>query len=169
MYRSEFNEAISESRPEDGSFSGDTAMAAADKGGQVQGFRRGDFAFDARECRFQLQAGAVEIAVGLLEDADHGRFIPRPFEPDEVQPAGLDGESGISEVRRRIQVYAGIAAHHGGATHPGVLMHQNTAREERLIFDLDIAAEQDATGNHGLRSEERRVGKECRSRWSPYH
>ena len=23
--------------------------------------------------------------------------------------------------------------------------------------------------NHPLRSEERRVGKECRSRWSPYH
>src|SRR2546426_12757434 len=25
------------------------------------------------------------------------------------------------------------------------------------------------TGNVTLRSEERRVGKECRSRWSPYH
>ena len=24
-------------------------------------------------------------------------------------------------------------------------------------------------GNYTLRSEERRVGKECRSRWSPYH
>ena len=24
-------------------------------------------------------------------------------------------------------------------------------------------------GNYGYRSEERRVGKECRSRWSPYH
>ena len=24
-------------------------------------------------------------------------------------------------------------------------------------------------GNHDGRSEERRVGKECRSRWSPYH
>ena len=24
-------------------------------------------------------------------------------------------------------------------------------------------------GNEGFRSEERRVGKECRSRWSPYH
>ena len=23
--------------------------------------------------------------------------------------------------------------------------------------------------NAGVRSEERRVGKECRSRWSPYH
>ena len=25
------------------------------------------------------------------------------------------------------------------------------------------------SGSEGLRSEERRVGKECRSRWSPYH
>ena len=25
------------------------------------------------------------------------------------------------------------------------------------------------TGGPGYRSEERRVGKECRSRWSPYH
>ena len=25
------------------------------------------------------------------------------------------------------------------------------------------------TGHVGARSEERRVGKECRSRWSPYH
>ena len=24
-------------------------------------------------------------------------------------------------------------------------------------------------GEAGIRSEERRVGKECRSRWSPYH
>ena len=27
----------------------------------------------------------------------------------------------------------------------------------------------DGTGLHHMRSEERRVGKECRSRWSPYH
>src|SRR2546429_9098417 len=27
----------------------------------------------------------------------------------------------------------------------------------------------DLSGPHSLRSEERRVGKECRSRWSPYH
>ena len=25
------------------------------------------------------------------------------------------------------------------------------------------------SNNYGPRSEERRVGKECRSRWSPYH
>ena len=31
-------------------------------------------------------------------------------------------------------------------------------------------SELDCTGyKHPVRSEERRVGKECRSRWSPYH
>src|SRR5256885_15328812 len=34
----------------------------------------------------------------------------------------------------------------------------------------ELVAHQDRTpGECGLRSEERRVGKECRSRWSPYH
>ena len=28
---------------------------------------------------------------------------------------------------------------------------------------------QDVRGRYASRSEERRVGKECRSRWSPYH
>ena len=29
--------------------------------------------------------------------------------------------------------------------------------------------ENDCYYSHKIRSEERRVGKECRSRWSPYH
>ena len=36
-----------------------------------------------------------------------------------------------------------------------------TGRPEKLLFAKRAAA--------ALRSEERRVGKECRSRWSPYH
>src|ERR1017187_10992646 len=34
---------------------------------------------------------------------------------------------------------------------------------------LFTSRNQDRTAANGLRSEERRVGKECRSRWSPYH
>src|SRR2546430_15390933 len=34
---------------------------------------------------------------------------------------------------------------------------------EGEVFQADVAEEAEA------RSEERRVGKECRSRWSPYH
>ena len=49
--------------------------------------------------------------------------------------------------------------------------------ETQLEESLNKAAtNEDAVWNHleelkesGERSEERRVGKECRSRWSPYH
>ena len=34
---------------------------------------------------------------------------------------------------------------------------------------LDFQQEQGLMSSLALRSEERRVGKECRSRWSPYH
>src|SRR3712207_9310228 len=36
------------------------------------------------------------------------------------------------------------------------MSHGGSGRQTRSVID-------------GLRSEERRVGKECRSRWSPYH
>ena len=41
----------------------------------------------------------------------------------------------------------------------------NSSRDDTTFFE-------DPQGNGGMfgeRSEERRVGKECRSRWSPYH
>ena len=46
--------------------------------------------------------------------------------------------------------------------------------QERLTREQVLAALAAATPQHpadftGARSEERRVGKECRSRWSPYH
>ena len=40
-----------------------------------------------------------------------------------------------------------------------------TNREERAIHETDKKYGRLCTS----RSEERRVGKECRSRWSPYH
>ena len=46
---------------------------------------------------------------------------------------------------------------------------------ENLIAEIKRKGTRDLTvvsnncGVDGFRSEERRVGKECRSRWSPYH
>ena len=37
---------------------------------------------------------------------------------------------------------------------------------EQGLYDFDVERESDGMSS---RSEERRVGKECRSRWSPYH
>src|SRR3712207_9196204 len=45
-----------------------------------------------------------------------------------------------------------------------------TLRTHRHIFSSDCKDEGHVGGGAvGARSEERRVGKECRSRWSPYH
>src|SRR5256885_11176113 len=38
-----------------------------------------------------------------------------------------------------------------------------------MVLDVDVAREEHVRVARRLRSEERRVGKECRSRWSPYH
>ena len=50
---------------------------------------------------------------------------------------------------------------------------ESSVREADLIFRIQSAGEESSRifGQTVilLRSEERRVGKECRSRWSPYH
>src|SRR2546426_2976371 len=47
---------------------------------------------------------------------------------------------------------------------PLVVVERTT---ERCLDLVEVAAAQKLPGE--MRSEERRVGKECRSRWSPYH
>ena len=43
---------------------------------------------------------------------------------------------------------------------------ENTKIDNVNVFPLELNT---MPGFAGSRSEERRVGKECRSRWSPYH
>ena len=45
-------------------------------------------------------------------------------------------------------------------------MHNNY---ETLIYGYDAIKTKPVKYDTLVRSEERRVGKECRSRWSPYH
>ena len=56
--------------------------------------------------------------------------------------------------------------------HAGTRLLIDAPPELRLQLIATGIAEVDAvlfTHDHADRSEERRVGKECRSRWSPYH
>ena len=45
-----------------------------------------------------------------------------------------------------------------------LLVQEASKYESNIYFEVD-----DKRINAKSRSEERRVGKECRSRWSPYH
>ena len=57
----------------------------------------------------------------------------------------------------------GRQAYIGESSHVKTRMTQHSSIEEKRIFDKVHFI------YSKLRSEERRVGKECRSRWSPYH
>ena len=46
---------------------------------------------------------------------------------------------------------------------------EKTQLETVIKINGKVVSRSDETINKEIRSEERRVGKECRSRWSPYH
>src|SRR3712207_8908808 len=58
-------------------------------------------------------------------------------------------------------------------TTTGVHRLYEFARDGKLLFPAinvnDSVTKSKFDNLYGCRSEERRVGKECRSRWSPYH
>ena len=49
---------------------------------------------------------------------------------------------------------------------PSLQRGKKAAERPALLTDVAVTG---ALFDAGARSEERRVGKECRSRWSPYH
>src|SRR3989454_5839841 len=109
--------------------------------------------------RFRIPRSAFRVGrgtVSLLESI-HGPEDVRRLRRDQL-PALAD------EVRRRlIEVVSQTGGHIGAGL--GVveltvaLCHSFESPRDRIVWDV----------GHQGRSEERRVGKECRSRWSPYH
>ena len=100
-----------------------------------------------------LDVEAVEIGAGGYPGKSH------------CDPAALlADEDKFYEFKATIKKY-GIPvcafAVHGNPVHPD----KDTAKS----FDCDFRNTVLLAEKMGVRSEERRVGKECRSRWSPYH
>jgi len=74
-------------------------------------------------------------------------------------------------VRARRYVLLGIVFLAAVLTPPDVISQMLLAGPMYLLFELGILAARftEKPAETESRSEERRVGKECRSRWSPYH
>src|SRR3546814_5205888 len=105
--------------------------------------------------------GAIEVPAGAYWGAQTQRSIENfPFGPDERMPIGIVHALAIVK-----QAAARVNRGHG--------------LDSGLADAIEAAAAQVIAGRHDdqfplvIRSEERRVGKECvstcRSRWSPYH
>src|SRR2546429_9606120 len=103
----------------------------------------------------------VELAEHLQADAERLERGAKRFErigrPARREPVGLGAlaERGGSYFRARLPTPASPGTLTLRATGPGP-----TALGDALLLEWALEA---------VRSEERRVGKECRSRWSPYH
>src|SRR5256886_16687938 len=79
-------------------------------------------------------------------------------------------------VSRTIRIIAPRADVHGALSAPPLSPHQSLPRRADPVPALarfskrsEATQGQKVRSLRGYRSEERRVGKECRSRWAPYH
>ena len=95
---------------------------------------------------------------------------------DLLQVQGSDGRmhriqlTGVTSVWKLRPTTIDQARIGDGLYARGVLLPDGILAAEAIwvnIVNLTVAIT--AIGRNGVRSEERRVGKECRSRWSPYH
>ena len=92
---------------------------------------------------------------------------------DKIAKEKLEAAKEFAKVLEESTVVVKIKSGEGGRTF-GSVSSKEIAQEAKKQLDFDIDKKKivldepiRTLGTH--RSEERRVGKECRSRWSPYH
>ena len=131
-----------------------------------KGVQPADIGADGTEVVFRYQA------VAGIELVKLGELLAQLFNAAAVLGGGLDGGSvllvkgtgAVNDVGSianapLAQVFGGFGGE--GMFAPAIGNQQHKA----IIFHQKVEAEVGEL----TRSEERRVGKECRSRWSPYH
>src|SRR5256886_10465278 len=106
------------------------------------------------------QGSRHATAVGAADDALRA-ILPPGWIVRAQMPVALDDES-VPEPD--LAVVAGVRADYR-ASHPA----RPALVLEVADSSLDLDREHKGSLYARARSEERRVGKECRSRWSPYH
>ena len=100
----------------------------------------------------------------LLADRDRSSGSMIPSAPPSIPPSVFDLDHHDAVTLK------GIAGSPGVAVGPALVLGDLRASfVRRHVHTAQIQGELDRVQQGVQRSEERRVGKECRSRWSPYH
>ena len=89
-------------------------------------------------------------------------------EPKEVQPEELQKSYLLENFEAIIEQ---IGEGYGAPLQEELIrrMEKTVAEFHEDVSDLVVQLKEQSEKRQNTRSEERRVGKECRSRWSPYH
>src|ERR1043166_5849604 len=94
-----------------------------------------------------------------------GRAIKRIFRPGFFKKAARTSVVSVYGIRTLMNGVL-LPGPHVGRRHESIMRAARESGHEVGIHCYDHIRWQDGLAT---RSEERRVGKECRSRWSPYH
>ena len=110
----------------------------------------------------------TRLTLALLERT---RRALQYLEENPETKAVLSGGQGEGEDISEAQAMCNYLVEHGIDRERLILEGRSTSTTENLKFSLEIIGLDHSVGvvTNNFRSEERRVGKECRSRWSPYH
>src|SRR5690242_19659642 len=115
-----------------------------------------------------IRRHALGVALGVFALAAVSSAPVAAWEPTKpiqfIVPAGTGG--GADQMARFIQ---GVASKHKLLKEPIIVVNESGGAGAQGFLDVKGAKGDPNTIIITLRSEERRVGKECRSRWSPYH
>src|SRR3989449_6162860 len=112
------------------------------------------------ELPYQMRVGTEEVSQELVSKvpinfAKQARLLPLRMEGDRVVVAMADPlDTGAMDSLRLLL---------GASVSPVLVPTQS------ILACINSVYDRAANEAEQLRSEERRVGKECRSRWSPYH
>src|SRR3712207_3509475 len=123
------------------------------------------------EARGFILGGALALGLGCGFGAarEPGKLPWRTVSTQYALEYGVDSlELHADAIRSgaRVLVHDDLLATGGTAKAKVDLVEQLGGEVVGLAFVIELEFLQ---GREKLRSEERRVGKECRSRWSPYH
>ena len=125
------------------------------------------------EKRAAYDAALANPFAGQAGDAGFGGFDPRQaggyreYHFDDSRFG--DGQPFGSGDFRFDDIFSAFGHAHSGRTQRPSGPVQGEDQHAELAIDLAAAYQSSKRSFSQLRSEERRVGKECRSRWSPYH
>src|SRR2546425_12218793 len=100
------------------------------------------FRSTAAKKAYTIAALAEIVSVDIADDKERAAFVRR-FSGDKSTPTGDPTRAGATR--------------------------QQSVPPAASNIDAETLARAEAALAKYIRSEERRVGKECRSRWSPYH